>query len=48
MAGYYVFAIGDAARFVVFPGNRKAIPTTPVSIDEHPTVAGVNYRVRRH
>ena len=46
VAGYDIFAIGDRARFVVFPGNRKPIPTTPFLIDEHPTEAGVNFRVR--
>jgi hypothetical protein len=46
VAGYDIFAIGDKARSAVFPGNRKAIATTPILIDEHPTVAGVPFRVR--
>jgi hypothetical protein len=47
-ATYDAFAIGDAARFVVFPGNRKPVPTTPVLIDEHSTAPGVSLRVRLH
>jgi len=46
VAGYDIFAISEKARFVVFPGNRKAIATTPILIDEHRTVAGVPFRVR--
>ena len=42
VAGYDIFAIGDKARFVIFPGNRTAIPSTPIVIDEHQTVAGVH------
>jgi hypothetical protein len=45
---YETFEIGDKARFVVFPGNREAIPTTPIVIDEHQTAPGVNFRVRVH
>ena len=46
VAGYDVFAIGDQARFVLFPGNRKPIPTGPIVIDEHASVSGVPFRVR--
>jgi hypothetical protein len=46
IAGYDAFAIGDRARFVIFSGNRLAIPTAAFSIDEQRTVAGVPYRVR--
>lgn len=46
VAGYDIFSIGDHARFVVFAHDRKAIPTAPFLIDEHPTVAGVPFRVR--
>lgn len=46
MAGYDSFAVGDKARFVMFSGDHKAIPTTPILIDEHPTVAGIPFRVR--
>jgi len=48
VAGYDVFAIGDQARFVLFPGDHKPIPTGPILIDEHATVAGVPFRVRRY
>ena len=46
VAGYDVFTIGDHARFVVFPGDRNAIPTISFLIDEHQTVTGVPFRVR--
>jgi hypothetical protein len=45
-AGYDTFKIGDNARFVVFPGDRRAIPTAPFLIDEHQTAEGVPFRVR--
>ena len=41
-----VFAIGDRARFVVFAREGLAIPTTAFSIDEHPAMPDVPYRVR--
>jgi len=41
-----VFAIGDRARFVVFATEGLAIPTTAFSIDEHPTMSNVPYRLR--
>jgi len=47
VAGYDIFSIGDHARFVVFPGISKAIPTASFLIDEHQTVEGVPFRVRQ-
>lgn len=41
-----VFAIGDKARFIVFPGGGLAFATAAFSIDEYPTTPDVPYRVR--
>ena len=46
VAAYDIFAVGDRARFVVFPSNGLAISTAAISIDEHQTVPNVPYRVR--
>jgi hypothetical protein len=46
-AGYDIFEIGSHARFVVFPGDQKAISTAPFLIDEHQTLEGVPFRVRQ-
>lgn len=41
-----IFAIGDKARFVVFAVEGLTFSTAPFSIDEHPIMPDVPYRVR--
>jgi hypothetical protein len=40
-----VFAIGDKARFVVIAGDSLALPTAAFSIDEHPSMPNIPYRI---